>query len=117
MDKINNFEIVVNTCLTDIDSKTKNSDFYKNDFLLSVVNGFENGKWRADEFRQFVMNNIALTGLSAEERDNLCSDPYSQMTEAIKNLRLVVKDKGQGSEIAEIVLYGIMRFYYYALPV
>src|SRR5574344_3101485 len=39
------------------------------------------------------------------------------MTEAIKNLRLVVKDKGQGSEIAEIVLYGIMRFYYYALPV
>lgn len=33
------------------------------------------------------------------------------------NLRLVDQENGQGSEIAEIVLYGIMRYHYHALPV
>lgn len=64
------------------------------------------------------MNNIAQTGLSAEDRDNLYSEsPYTTITESIKNLRLVDKDNGKGSEIAEIVLYGIMRYHYNALPV
>lgn len=44
MDKIKNFDIVVNTCLADIESRSKKSDFDKNDFLLSVVNGFEDGE-------------------------------------------------------------------------
>ena len=118
MNKIKNFDIVVNTCMTDIESKSKKSDFDENDFLLSVVNGFEDGKWREDLFRQFVMNNIAQTGLSAEERENICTvDPYTQITRSIKNLRLVDSENGQGSEIAEIVLYGIMRYHYHALPV
>ena len=118
MDKIKNFDIVINTCLADIESKPKMPDFDENDFLLSVVNGFENGKWREDIFRQFVMNNIAQTGLSADERENICAvDPYSQLTRSIMNLRLVDKENGQGSEIAEIVLYGIMRYHYHALPV
>lgn len=118
MDKIKNFDIVVNTCLADIESGSKKSDFDKNDFLLSVVNGFEDGKWREDLFRQFVMNNIAQTGLSADERENICTiDPYTQITRSIMNLRLVDCENGQGSEIAEIVLYGIMRYHYNALPV
>ncbi len=118
MDKIKNFDIVVNTCLADIESRSKQSDFDKNDFLLSVVNGFEDGKWREDLFRQFVMNNIAQTGLSADERENICTiDPYTQITRSIMNLRLVDCENGQGSEIAEIVLYGIMRYHYNALPV
>lgn len=118
MNKIKNFDIVVNTCMTDIESRSKKSDFDENDFLLSVVNGFEDGKWREDLFRQFVMNNIAQTGLSAEERENICTvDPYTQITRSIKNLRLVDSENGQGSEIAEIVLYGIMRYHYHALPV
>ena len=118
MDKIKNFDIVVNTCLADIESRSKKSDFDENDFLLSVVNGFEDGKWREDLFRQFVMNNIAQTGLSADERDNICTiDPYTQITRSIMNLRLVDRENGQGSEIAEIVLYGIMRYHYHALPV
>lgn len=118
MDKIKNFDIVVNTCLADIESRSKKSDFDKNDFLLSVVNGFEDGKWREDLFRQFVMNNIAQTGLSADERENICTiDPYTQITRSIMNLRLVDYENGQGSEIAEIVLYGIMRYHYNALPV
>ena len=37
--------------------------------------------------------------------------------DAFKNLRLVDRDNGQGSVIAEIVLYGIMRYHYEALPV
>ena len=118
MDKIKNFDIVVNTCLADIESRSKKSDFDKNDFLLSVVNGFEDGKWREDLFRQFVMNNIAQTGLSADERENICTiDLYTQITRSIMNLRLVDCENGQGSEIAEIVLYGIMRYHYNALPV
>lgn len=118
MDKIKNFDIVVNTCLADIESRSKKSDFDKNDFLLSVVNGFEDGKWREDLFRQFVMNNIAQTGLSADERENICTiDPYTQITRSIMNLRLVDCENGQGSEITEIVLYGIMRYHYNALPV
>ena len=118
MDKIKNFDIVVNTCLADIESRSKKSDFDENDFLLSVVNGFEDGKWREDLFRQFVMNNIAQTGLSADERENICTvDPYTQITRSIMNLRLVDCENGQGSEIAEIVLYGIMRYHYNALPV
>lgn len=39
------------------------------------------------------------------------------MAESVKNLRLVDRDNGQGSVIAEIVLYGIMRYHYEALPV
>ena len=50
MNKIKNFDIVVNTCMTDIESRSKKSDFDENDFLLSVVNGFEDGKWREDLF-------------------------------------------------------------------
>lgn len=45
------------------------------------------------------------------------ASPYTTLTESVKNLRLVDTDNGQGSEIAEIVLYGIMRYYYGALPV
>ncbi|RZJ42207.1 MAG: DUF1837 domain-containing protein, partial [Chryseobacterium sp.] len=43
----------------------------------------------------------------------------SILTEAAKNLRLLESenDIGRGSEIAEIVLYGIMKHHYKALPV
>ena len=115
MQKIVNFDIVINKSLWEINST---SDLVKNDFILSVVNGFEDGKWRKSEFRKFILDNIAQTGLSAEDRDNLYSEsPYRTLTESIKNLRLVDKDNGKGSEIAEIVLYGIMCYHYHALPV
>ena len=87
-------------------------NFKQNDFILSVINGFEDGKWREKEFHRFIFNNIAQTGLSAEDRDNLYSEsPYTTLTESIKNLRLVDKDNGKGSEIAEIVF-----IWNYALP-
>lgn len=118
MQKICNFDIVINKCLWGVNQESPTPDLDKNDFLLSVINGFEDGKWRKSEFRKFIFDNIAQTGLSAEERDNLYSEsPYTSLTESIKNLRLVDKDNGKGSEIAEIVLYGIMRYHYHALPV
>ncbi len=118
MQKIGNFDIVINRSLWEINQKSSMSDLDKNDFILSVINGFEDGKWRKNEFRKFILDNIAQTGLSAEDRDNLYSEsPYTILTESIKNLRLVDKDNGKGSEIAEIVLYGIMRYHYHALPV
>ena len=118
MQKIGNFDIVINKSLWDINQGLSMPNLSKNDFILSVINGFEDGKWREKEFHRFIFNNIAQTGLSAEDRDNLYSEsPYTTLTESIKNLRLVDKDNGKGSEIAEIVLYGIMRYHYHALPV
>lgn len=118
MQKIGNFDIVINKCLWEVNQESTMPDLDKNDFLLSVINGFEDGQWRKGEFRKFIFDNIAQTGLSAEDRDNLYSEsPYTILTESIKNLRLVDKDNGKGSEIAEIVLYGIMRYHYHALPV
>lgn len=118
MQKIENFDIVINRCLWKINQELPQSDLERNDFILSVINGFEDGKWRKSEFRKFILDNIAQTGLSAEDRENLYSkSPYTTLTESIKNLRLVDKDNGKGSEIAEIVLYGIMRYHYHALPV
>lgn len=118
MQRIGNFDIVINKCLWEVNQESTTPDLDKNDFLLSVINGFEDGEWRKGEFRKFILDNIAQTGLSAEDRDNLYSEsPYTTLTESIKNLRLVDKDNGKGSEIAEIVLYGIMRYHYHALPV
>lgn len=46
MQKIGNFDIVINKCLWEINQESTTPDLDKNDFLLSVINGFEDGKWR-----------------------------------------------------------------------
>lgn len=46
MDKICNFDIVINKCLAEINPDSVMPDFDKNGFLLSVINGFEDGAWR-----------------------------------------------------------------------
>jgi hypothetical protein len=112
------FEILVNdnylnlikkTSLTPVDNKT----------VLSLINDFEDEKWRGDKFESFVWDNIALTALSAQEREKLAGKSSSTLRAAAKNLRLTDKqgDIGQGSELAEIVLYGIMHHHYKALSV
>ena len=90
-----------------------------NKTVLSLANDFEDEKWRRDKFENFIWDNIALTALSAKERGKLAGKSGSTLREAAKNLRLTDKegDIGQGSELAEIVLYGIMHHYYGALPV
>ena len=97
-----------------------------NDFLVSLVNGFEEGHWMKKNFQNFIYNNIAETALKAEERMKIIDDNYSCLVESAKHLRLIdkdgvdeetkKKDKGRGSEIAEIVLYGIMKHHFNAIP-
>ena len=90
-----------------------------NKWLLSLINDFEDGAWRRELFDNFVWDNIAETALSHKEREALLGQPHSLLVAAAKNLRLTdgSHDLGKGSELAEIVLYGIMRHKYGALPV
>lgn len=102
-------KLVQETKLTPVDNKT----------VLSLVNDFEDEKWRDEKFDNFVWDNIALTALSATEREKLTGKSASTLRAAAKNLRLTDKedDKGKGSELAEIILYGVMLHHYKALPV
>lgn len=102
--------ITEDNTLTPIDNKK----------VLSLVNDFEDGAWNYDRFQKFIWNNIKDTALSYKERKALISEGEdSILTEAAKNLRLAESetDFGRGSEIAEIVLYGIMKHHYKALPI
>lgn len=91
----------------------------KNKWVLSLINDFEDGTWRFSKFQDFIWNNIVETALSKSERDKLISQDHTRLRTAAKNLRLTDKenDIGKGSELAEIVLYGIMKHYYGALSV
>lgn len=103
------FEILVKEAFT------KESTF-NNQYLLSLINDFESGKWRYDKFKNYIWDNIAETALSKQERDNLINKSSSILTESAKKLR-ISEDTGKGSELCEILLYGIMKDYYSALSV
>jgi hypothetical protein len=87
--------------------------------VLSIANDFEDNSWRYNEFRNYIWDNVAQTALSKSERDALIDNSHSALTAAAANLRLTDgdKDPGKGSEIAEIVLYGLMKDHYKALSV
>ncbi len=113
------FEIIINDIFDDVklDDTLSPTD---NKSVLGIINDFENGKWRYEKFQKFVWDNIAETALSHNERQALLSDGAgSLLAESAKKLRLIepVDAIGRGSEIAEIVLYGIMKNYYSALPI
>jgi hypothetical protein len=84
-----------------------------------MINNFEDAEWRYNHFQNFIWDNIAETALSHKERESLVFNHHSLMTYAAKNLRLSDKsgDISKGSEIAEIVLYAIMKHHYKALAV
>lgn len=113
------FEIILNEIFDDVNlDDTLNPTYNKS--VLGIINDFENGKWRYEKFQNFVWNNIKETALSYSERQALLNDGEgSVLIESAKKLRLVEGDKafGKGSEIAEIVLYGIMKKHYNALPI
>lgn len=101
-------EINLDQTLTPIDKK----------FSVCFLNDFEDGQWRYSKFQSFIWDNIAETSLSYKERESLVN--HSLLVAAAKNLRLTDSDKediGRGSELAEIVLYGLMKHHYKALPV
>lgn len=112
------FEIIIDESFTHL-STDKSLQPVSNKMALSMLNDFEDGKWRYSKFRNFIWDNICETALSQMEREKLANQSHSLLTLAAKHLRLTdkVTDIGHGSELAEIVLYGIMKHHYKALPV
>jgi len=113
------FEILIDDAFANVTSDNTLSPI-DNKSVLSLINDFEDGAWRYRKFQEFIWDNITETALSSKERLSLIDKPLSSLAEAAKKLRLTDKakdDKGQGSELAEIVLYGIMKHHYKALPV
>lgn len=112
------FEVIIDSTLIDL-GIADGLNPASNKWLLSIVNDFEDGIWRQGKFDNFVWDNIAQTALTHKEREALQGQPHSLLINAAKNLRLTdaENDIGKGSELAEIVLYGIMRHKYQALPV
>lgn len=96
------------------------AEIYARKHVLSLRHDFESGKWRRDRFVDLVFDDLCLTALSARERDAMISRGtyYTMIREAASRLRLIDKKQAsEGSELAEIVLYGIMKDHYGALPV
>ncbi|MBR5434232.1 MAG: DUF1837 domain-containing protein [Bacteroidales bacterium] len=124
--KIWNFNILIDDSFVNFNPNSVEITPDTNDFLVSLVNGFEEGHWMKKNFQNFIYNNIVETALKAEERIKIVDDSYSCLVESAKHLRLIdkdgvdeetkKKDKGRGSEIAEIVLYGIMKHHFNAIP-
>jgi hypothetical protein len=112
------FEILINDDYLNLVKDAEPNPAY-NKKVLSLSNDFEDGAWRREKFENFIWDNIALTALSANEREKLAGKNASTLRAAAKNLRLTDRDNdiGQGSELAEIMLYGVMHHYYNALPV
>ena len=112
------FEILINNTFSDINSDDTITPI-ENKSVVSIINNFEDTEWRYNHFQNFIWDNIAETSLSHKERESLVNNHHSLLTYAAKNLRLSDKagDISKGSEIAEIVLYAIMKHHFNALPV
>jgi len=112
------FKVIIDDSLLALSigsEKTSNSS----NNLIGIINDFEDGKWRYERFNNFVWDNIADTALSKREREALASKPRTILIESAKKLRISssVDDISKGSELAEIVLYGIMKHKFKAIPV
>lgn len=109
------FQVIVECPFRDI---TLNKDLKPIDkkYCLCMVNDFEDGAWMLDSFMEYIWDNIAETALSAEERAALGNRPSTLLTNAARNLRITDNDV-TGGEIAEILLYAVMKNFYGALPV
>ncbi|MEJ8563298.1 DUF1837 domain-containing protein [Yoonia sp. GPGPB17] len=111
------FEVLVDDTLADVTSANQLKEVV-NKRVLSLANDFEDGKWRYAKFQSYLWDNIADTALSQTERSALINKSHSSLIASAKNLRLTDNDRvGQGSEIAEVFLYGLMRHRFGALPV
>jgi hypothetical protein len=111
------FEILIDSGLAEI----INNPVVKisHESVLSLLNDYEDNSWRYEIFQNFISNNISETALSQQERLSLIGEPATLLSQAAKNLRLTDSDKdtSKGSEIAEILLYGILKMHYKSLPI
>ena len=87
-----------------------------NESFVSVVNDFEDDKWRIGKFLNFVIDNLKETALTAKERAALVNREGEILSRAANCLRIEENGNSRGSEVGEILLYGLMREYYGALP-
>ena len=113
------FDILIDDFLYNV-SPDEEIGYCKTEKILSLTNDFENGDWRYSKFQSFIWDNISETALSFRERESLIDKGYNTLVESAKKLRLTDLEKdqtGQGSELAEIILYGVMKHHYHALPV
>ena len=112
------FDVIINKTFAEICTNERLTPIERKR-VLSLVNDFEDGIWRHGKFQNFIWDNVAETALSHGEREALIDRPHSQLTQSAKKLRLTdnESDVSRGSEISEIVLYGIMKHHYGALPV
>lgn len=112
------FEIIIDSKYLDICPAIKTHSC-ENKYVLSIVNDFENREWRYTNFQRFIWDHVCETALSHKERMSLVGSSHSALAIAAQNLRLTdkIQDATNGSELAEILLYGIMKQQYSALPV
>lgn len=112
------FDILVSDDFLNICSNDK-IKVQENKKIVSFLNDFEDGNWRTSKFLSFIWDNIAETALNHKEREALFDKSHQKLVDAAKNLRLSEPTDtiGRGSEIAEIMLYAIMKHHYGALPV
>lgn len=110
-----NFKILIDTSFCEINTEPNLSPI-DNKHILSLANDFESGEWRYNKFQNYIWDNIAETALSKNERNNLINQHNTLLVESAKKLR-ITNDIGKGSELCEILLYGIMKDHYSALPV
>lgn len=109
------FQVIVNCPFQEINLEAGLTPIDKK-YCLCIANDFEDGIWMLNSFMEYIWDNIAETALSAEERIALGKKPSSLLANAARNLRITDKDV-TGGEIAEIMLYAIMKNFYGALPV
>jgi len=112
------FKVIIDDSLLALSIGSERTSNSSNN-LIGIINDFEDGNWRYEKFNSFVWDNIADTALSLKEREALKSKPHSLLIESAKKLRLSnsVENISNGSELAEIVLYGIMKHKFKAIPV
>ncbi len=111
--KIVEFDVVVDDILQNLSTENIEPN---NKALLSLVNDYEDGKWRRRKFLNFIWDNIKETALSQTEKEAYIGNERTILEKSVKNLRLL-EDEESGGEIGEILLYGVMKKYYSALPV
>lgn len=103
------FEVLINDCFANI-STDSTLEPVDNKYILSLINDFEDGKWRSSKFHQFIWNNVAQTALSAEERDSLADESSSLLVRSAQNLRLTDQDIEEGENIgrgSELISFGL----------
>ena len=81
------FEIIINADYLNLFKDTPLAPV-ENKTVLSLANDFEDEKWRIEKFENFIWDNIALTALSAKERETLAANQEKLKTleEALKRL-------------------------------